>query len=70
MSRDTRGNCDYCDAHPETGGLWRNNHLFRYVDEFAWRLNEGNVARHTTERLDSFVDAVAGRHITWKELTA
>ena len=25
MSRDTRGNCDYCDAHPETGGLWRNN---------------------------------------------
>jgi len=45
-------------------------HIARYVNEFAWRLNEGNVGRHTTERLDSFVDAVAGRHITWKELTA
>lgn len=45
-------------------------HIKRYVNEFAWRLNDGNVARHTTERLDSFVDAVAGRHITWKELTA
>lgn len=45
-------------------------HLGRYVDEFTFRLNAGNVARHTTERLDSFVDAVAGKHITYKELTA
>ncbi len=45
-------------------------HLDRYVDEFAFRLNEGNVARHTLQRLDSFVDAVAGKHITYKELTA
>jgi hypothetical protein len=33
-------------------------------------LNEGNVKRHSLERLDSFVDAVAGRHITYEELTA
>ena len=45
-------------------------HLARYANEFAWRLNEGNVARHTLERLDSFVDAVTGRQITYKELTA
>src|SRR5271157_5456266 len=45
-------------------------HLARYVDEFAFRLNEGNVARHTLERLASFVDAVAGKRITYKELTA
>lgn len=45
-------------------------HLARYVDEFAWRLNEGNVVRHTLERLDSFVDAVAGKRITYKQLTA
>ena len=45
-------------------------HLGLYVDEFAFRLNDGKVARHTLERLDSFVDAVAGRRITWKELTA
>ena len=34
------------------------------------RMNAGNVARHTLERLDSFVDAVVGKHITYKELTA
>jgi hypothetical protein len=45
-------------------------HLGRYVDEFTFRLNEGNVARHTLERLASFVDAVAGKRITYKELTA
>jgi transposase-like protein len=28
-------------------------HLGRYVDEFAFRLNDGNVARHTMERLDT-----------------
>jgi transposase-like protein len=45
-------------------------HLGRYVDEFTWRLNEGNVKRHSLERLDSFVDAVAGKRITYKALTA
>src|SRR6204780_1119061 len=30
-------------------------HLARYVDEFAFRLNQGNVGRHSLERLDSFV---------------
>jgi hypothetical protein len=45
-------------------------HLARYVDEFTFRLNEGNVARHTFERLDSFVDAVVGKRITYKQLTA
>lgn len=45
-------------------------HLHRYVDEFTFRLNEGNVKRHTLERLDSFVAATAGRGITYKKLTA
>ncbi len=45
-------------------------HLGRYIDEFAFRLNEGNVKRHTLERLASFMDAVAGKRITYKELTA
>ena len=45
-------------------------HLGRYVDEFTFRLNAGNVARHTTERLDSFVSAVVGKRITYAELTA
>jgi transposase-like protein len=45
-------------------------HLGRYVDEFAFRLNEGNVARHTMERLNSFIDAMRGKRITYKQLIA
>jgi hypothetical protein len=45
-------------------------HLGRYVDEFTFRLNEGNVARHSLERLASFVDRVAGKRITYAEVIA
>jgi hypothetical protein len=44
--------------------------IARYVDEFTFRLNQGNVARHTFERLDAFVDGVAGKRLTYKQLTA
>jgi transposase-like protein len=43
-------------------------HLGRYVDEFAFRLNEGNVKHHTVTRLDSFVSATAGKRLTYKTL--
>jgi hypothetical protein len=43
-------------------------HLARYVDEFTFRLNEGNVVRHTTQRLDSFVEGAAGKRLTYKDL--
>ena len=45
-------------------------HLARYVDEFTFRLNEGDVKRHTLARLDSFIDAIAGKRLTYKQLTA
>jgi transposase-like protein len=45
-------------------------HLSRYVDEFTFRLNDGNVKQHTMNRLDSLVAVVPGRRITYKELTA
>jgi len=45
-------------------------HLGRYVDEFAFRLNDGNVMRHTLDRLNSFVDGVAGKRLTYKALIA
>lgn len=45
-------------------------HLGRYVDEFTFRLNAGNVARHTLQRLDSFVDGLRGKRITYKQLIA
>jgi transposase-like protein len=44
-------------------------HLARYVDEFAFRLNEGNVKNHTLTRLESFVDGAAGKRLTYKRLT-
>lgn len=37
-------------------------------DEFAFRLNEGDVKRHTIQRLDSFIDGVAGKRLTYKAL--
>jgi len=43
-------------------------HTHRYVDEFAFRLNEGNVKRHTTQRINSFVDGTAGKRLTYKDL--
>jgi transposase-like protein len=43
-------------------------HLGRYVNEFAFRLNDGNVKTHTLKRLDSLVSVTAGKRITFKEL--
>jgi transposase-like protein len=43
-------------------------HLGRYVDEFSFRLNEGNVKNHTLTRLDSFITGVAGKRLTYKSL--
>ncbi|HEV2301824.1 MAG TPA: IS1595 family transposase [Stellaceae bacterium] len=45
-------------------------HLGRYIDEFTFRLNEGNVKQHTLQRLESFVDGTAGRRLTYKDLIA
>lgn len=45
-------------------------HLARYVNEFTFRLNDGNVKRHTLDRLASFVDATVGVRITYKALIA
>lgn len=43
-------------------------HLDRYVQEFAWRLNEGNVKRHSLDRLASFIDAIVGKRLTYARL--
>lgn len=45
-------------------------HLARYVDEFTFRLNDGNVKRHSMDRLNSFVKATSGKRITYKALIA
>jgi transposase-like protein len=45
-------------------------HLGRYVNEFSFRLNEGNVKRLTLARLDSLIVATARKRLTYKELIA
>jgi transposase-like protein len=43
-------------------------HIGRYVDEFTFRLNEGNCARQTIARIDSFIAGVAGKRLTYAAL--
>jgi transposase-like protein len=45
-------------------------HLARYVNEFTFRLNEGNVKRHSLERLDSMIEAISDKRLTYAGLTA
>ena len=45
-------------------------HLHRYVNEFAFRLNDGDVSNHTMQRLASLFSAAIGRRITYAELIA
>jgi len=43
-------------------------HTGRYVNEFSFWLNDGNVKRHTLDRLDSLLWAAVGRRLTYKAL--
>jgi transposase-like protein len=45
-------------------------HMQRYVDEFTYRLNEGNCKVHTMDRIDALVAKANGVRITYKALTA
>jgi transposase-like protein len=45
-----------------------SKHLHRYVDEFTFRLNEGNVDTHTLDRLDLFIKAMDGKRLTYERL--
>ena len=46
-----------------------SKHLGRYVDEFTFRLNDGNVKRPTVNRLDSMIRASANKRLTYERLT-
>jgi transposase-like protein len=45
-------------------------HLQRYIDEFSFRLNEGNVKHHTMTRIDSLLARTIGTRITYETLIA
>jgi hypothetical protein len=50
-------------------GRVEKKHLSRYVNEFSFRLNEGNVERTSQERIASILDNAIGKRLTFKELT-
>ena len=43
-------------------------HLHRYVNEFIFRLNHGDVKRHTLDRINSLVDQAVAKRLTYAEL--
>ena len=45
-------------------------HCQRYVDEFAFRLNEGNCERDAIDRIKSVCAVSVGKRLTYKELVA
>lgn len=45
-------------------------HLQRYVEEFSFRLNEGNCKVHTLARMDALLRKTVGKRITYAELIA
>lgn len=45
-------------------------HMQRYVDEFTFRLNEGNCKVHTMTRIDALVAKTDGVRLTYKALIA
>ncbi len=44
-------------------------HLHRYVDEFVFRLNEGNCQIDTKDRMVSLFKGIGNNRISYKELT-
>ena len=49
---------------------WSVKHCAQYVNEFTFRLNEGNVEIDTQDRLNSLFRAMKDKTITYEELTA
>ena len=45
-------------------------HLGRYVDEYAFRLNEGAVDNHTLDRIAAMLLGAQGKRLTFDDLTA
>jgi len=45
-------------------------HLQLYINEFTFRLNEGNVRIHTLDRMASLSRNIVGKRITYKKLIA
>ena len=49
---------------------WSTKHMARYINEFTFRLNDGNVKRPTMARLDSLIDGTVGKRLQYRDLVA
>ena len=49
---------------------WSAKHTARYINEFTFRLNDGNVKRPTMARLDSLIDGTMGKRLQYRDLVA
>ena len=47
---------------------WSRKHTARYVNEFTFRLNDGNCKTDTINRIKSLCSASAGKRLTYAEL--
>jgi len=47
---------------------WSKKHMRRYVNEFVFRFNEGNVRNHTMVRLNHIISGAIGKRLTYKDL--
>lgn len=47
---------------------WSMKHCQRYVDEFTFRLNEGNCERDTIDRMESLASGIGGKRIRYADL--
>ena len=46
-----------------------SKHLHRYVNEFTYRLNDGNCEVDTIDRMEALAKDMGGKRLTYKELT-
>ena len=42
----------------------------RYINEFVFRLNEGNVRHHTLDRINELLRNSFGKRLTWEQLVS
>lgn len=48
---------------------WSKKHTHRYINEFVFRLNEGNEQNHTMDRIDQLIINGVDKRLTYRALT-
>ncbi len=48
---------------------WSKKHCHRYINEFVFRLNDGNCRIDTINRVCSLIANITGKRLTYENLT-